>query len=82
MPAAEDPDPAALGYESAALREDSLGGGVGGFSIGVSPLASDRCGSRRICAVSTWTWEPETVTMRFGMSIGSGMYSLVLLFLV
>ena len=73
--------------ESAALSDDSLGGGVGGFSIGVRPLASERWGSRRICVSatdlrSTLTRAPDTVDVRFGLSMGSGMYSLTLLFLV
>lgn len=40
----------AVEERSIALSDDSLGGGVGGFSIGVKPLASERWGSRRMCA--------------------------------
>jgi hypothetical protein len=32
----------AVKEESMAVSDDSLGGGVGGFSMGVRPLASDR----------------------------------------
>jgi hypothetical protein len=72
-----DPDPI-IEEESAALSDDSLGGGVGGFAIGVRPLASDRWGSRRICASagvfkSAPPRVPDTVDVRLGISIGSGM---------
>lgn len=73
--------------ESAALIDDSLGGGVGGFSMGVKPLASERWGSRRrwLSAAffnSVLTRVPDTVDMRLGINMGSGMYSLILRFLV
>jgi hypothetical protein len=73
--------------KSVALSDDSLGGGVGGFSMGVKPLASERWGSRRICPsaaffISVLTRVPDTVDILLGTDIGSGMYSLVLRFLV
>lgn len=65
-------------HDSVALSEDSLGGGVGGFSMGVKPRASDRLRSRRICgserlAWSAFTRDPETVDIRLGINIGSGL---------
>jgi hypothetical protein len=81
-------DPAAAAKEeSMAVSDDSLGGGVGGFSMGVRPLASDRWGSRRRCPSaggfrSGLTRVPDTVDMRLGISMGSGIYSLILRFLV
>lgn len=73
--------------KSAALSEDSLGGGVGGFSMGVRPRASERWGSRRNCpsAVvfrSGLARVPDIVDIRLGINMGSGMYSLMLRFLV
>jgi hypothetical protein len=78
-----DPDPGTEKW-SLAVDEDSLGGGVGGFSMGVRPLASDKCGSRRIAGwlsvtASALACEPDTVTMRLGTKTGSGIYSLMLL---
>jgi hypothetical protein len=73
--------------KSVVLSDDSLGGGVGGFSMGVRPLASERWGSRRKCPSaalfkSGLTRVPDTVDMRLGINMGSGMYSLTLRFLV
>lgn len=64
--------------ESVAVNDDSLGGGVGGFSIGVRPLASDRWGSRRRCPSAAFLRSgfarvPDTVDMRLGINMGSGV---------
>ena len=72
---------------SVAVSDDSLGGGVGGFSMGVRPLASERWGSRRrwpsaVVFRSGFARVPDTVDMRFGINMGSGIYSLILRFLV
>jgi hypothetical protein len=69
------------------LNDDSLGGGVGGFSMGVRPLASERWGSLRRCDSAAFFKSglarvPDTVDMRLGINMGSGMYSLMLRFLV
>jgi hypothetical protein len=71
---------------SAESRDDSLGGGVGGWTtVGASPRDSARLSSRRICGSRTGVslfGRVETDICLLGMFIGSGLYSLTLRFRV
>lgn len=70
------------GAPSLASRDDSLGGGVGGFATAaVIPRAPARCSSRRICgscSAARGPCGPETVACRLGTVRESGAYRLTL----